>query len=100
MKPGIRLRTTPRGISPPQEQTASNLDLVLVSTVHVPCSELSHLPLLTALAIVGDIWGFAWEADAVARSLRDGKLESEHMPLSETLLMMEVSECHASALPS
>ncbi|GAA5880922.1 hypothetical protein JCM16303_005176 [Sporobolomyces ruberrimus] len=38
----------------------------------------------------GDIWGFAWEADAVARSLRDGKLESEHMPLNETLLMMEV----------
>jgi len=38
----------------------------------------------------GNILGFAWEADEVARCLRDGKLESERMTLSETVLMMEV----------
>ncbi|GAA5836721.1 hypothetical protein JCM9279_007636 [Rhodotorula babjevae] len=37
-----------------------------------------------------DIWGFGWEADEVARCLRDGKKESERMPLRETLLMMQV----------
>ncbi|GAA5984692.1 hypothetical protein JCM10908_003462 [Rhodotorula pacifica] len=36
------------------------------------------------------IWGFAWEADEVARCLRDGKKESDRMPLRETLLMMQV----------
>ncbi|GJN93159.1 hypothetical protein Rhopal_006206-T1 [Rhodotorula paludigena] len=38
----------------------------------------------------GGIWGFAWEADEVARCLRDGKKESDRMPLRETLLMMQV----------
>ncbi|GAA5950231.1 hypothetical protein JCM21900_003517 [Sporobolomyces salmonicolor] len=38
----------------------------------------------------GNIWGFAWEADEVARCLRDGKKESDRMPLRETVLMMEV----------
>ncbi|ORY88343.1 NAD-binding protein [Leucosporidium creatinivorum] len=38
----------------------------------------------------GGIWGFAWEADEVARCLRDGKKESERMPLRDTVLMMEV----------
>ncbi|BGP51127.1 hypothetical protein JCM10450v2_007056 [Rhodotorula kratochvilovae] len=38
----------------------------------------------------GGIWGFAWEADEVARCIRDGKKESEQMPLRETLLMMQV----------
>lgn len=38
----------------------------------------------------GGIWGFAWEADEVARCLRDGKTESERMPLRDTILMMEV----------
>lgn len=39
----------------------------------------------------GDCWGFVWEADEVARCLRDGKKESDRMPLRETLLMMQVS---------
>ncbi|BGP19505.1 hypothetical protein JCM10213_006325 [Rhodosporidiobolus nylandii] len=38
----------------------------------------------------GNIWGFAWEADEVARCLRDGKKESERMPLRETVLQMQV----------
>ncbi|GAA5964088.1 hypothetical protein JCM3765_000899 [Sporobolomyces pararoseus] len=38
----------------------------------------------------GNIWGFAWEADEVARCLRDGKKESDRMPLNETVRMMEV----------
>ncbi|KWU44608.1 NAD(P)-binding protein [Rhodotorula sp. JG-1b] len=38
----------------------------------------------------GGIWGFAWEADEVARCLRDGKKESDRMPLRESLLMMQV----------
>lgn len=38
----------------------------------------------------GGIWGFAWEADEVARCLRDAKKESERMPLRESLLMMQV----------
>lgn len=38
----------------------------------------------------GDIWGFAWEADEVARCIRDGKLQSARMPLRETVLQMEV----------
>lgn len=37
----------------------------------------------------GGIWGFAWEADECARQIRDGKIESERMPLNQTLLMME-----------
>lgn len=41
----------------------------------------------------GGIWGFAWEADEVARCLRDGKKESDRMPLRETLLMMQVRAC-------
>lgn len=40
----------------------------------------------------GGIWGFGWEADEVARCLRDGKKESDRMPLRETLLMMQVSQ--------
>ncbi|GAA5968642.1 hypothetical protein JCM11641_007709 [Rhodosporidiobolus odoratus] len=38
----------------------------------------------------GNIWGFAWEADEVARCLRDGKKESDRMPLRETILQMQV----------
>ncbi|BGO94997.1 hypothetical protein NBRC10512_006538 [Rhodotorula toruloides] len=38
----------------------------------------------------GGIWGFAWEADEVARCIRDGRKESDRMPLRETLLMMQV----------
>nr|UXV25320.1 A0956 protein [Curvibasidium rogersii] len=38
----------------------------------------------------GDIWGFAWEADEVARCVRDGKKQSARMPLRETVLQMEV----------
>ncbi|KAK4699161.1 hypothetical protein P7C70_g7104, partial [Phenoliferia sp. Uapishka_3] len=37
----------------------------------------------------GGIWGFAWEADEVARCIRDGKKESDRMPLRETVLMMQ-----------
>ncbi|GAA6060466.1 hypothetical protein JCM10212_000894 [Sporobolomyces blumeae] len=37
----------------------------------------------------GNVWGFAWEADEVARCLRDGKKESDRMPLNETVLMMD-----------
>ncbi|EAS37166.3 dimeric dihydrodiol dehydrogenase [Coccidioides immitis RS] len=36
--------------------------------------------------------GMYWEADEVARCLRDGKLESETMPLSESLVIMEVMD--------
>ncbi|KAM0746127.1 NAD-binding protein [Meredithblackwellia eburnea MCA 4105] len=38
----------------------------------------------------GDITGYSWEADEVARCIRDKKLESDRMPLRETVLMMEV----------
>jgi len=38
----------------------------------------------------GGIWGFAWEADEVARCIRDGKLQSARMPLRETVLQMDV----------
>ncbi|SCV69192.1 BQ2448_2212 [Microbotryum intermedium] len=38
----------------------------------------------------GNILGYAWQADEVARCLRDGKLESERMPLRDTVLMMQV----------
>ncbi|GAA6009753.1 hypothetical protein JCM10207_004181 [Rhodosporidiobolus poonsookiae] len=38
----------------------------------------------------GGIWGFAGEADEVARCLRDGKTESDRMPLRETILQMQV----------
>lgn len=39
-------------------------------------------------------WGMGmfWEADECARCLRDGKLESEGMPLGESLEMMRVME--------
>jgi predicted dehydrogenase len=36
--------------------------------------------------------GMFWEADECARCLRDGKKESETLPLSESILMMEVME--------
>ncbi|GAA5990641.1 hypothetical protein JCM10908_003166 [Rhodotorula pacifica] len=35
-------------------------------------------------------WGFAYEADEVARCLRDGKTESDLLPLRESLLMIQV----------
>lgn len=35
-------------------------------------------------------FGLHWEADAVARSLRDGEKENPHMPHVETLLEMKV----------
>lgn len=38
----------------------------------------------------GGMRGCAWEADDVARCIRDGKKESERMPLRESLLMMQV----------
>ncbi|TDL29856.1 NAD(P)-binding protein [Rickenella mellea] len=34
--------------------------------------------------------GLHWEADAVARSIRDGRLENEKMPISETILTMGI----------
>lgn len=33
-----------------------------------------------------------WEADACARCLRDGKTESEVMPLEESVTIMEVMD--------
>lgn len=36
------------------------------------------------------IWGWAYEADEVAKCIRDGKTESDVMPLRETILMMQV----------
>ncbi|KAJ5383292.1 hypothetical protein N7517_001203 [Penicillium concentricum] len=36
--------------------------------------------------------GMYWEADEVARCLRDGKLESEGMPLEESIVIMEVMD--------
>ncbi|GAA5907434.1 hypothetical protein JCM6882_003861 [Rhodosporidiobolus microsporus] len=38
----------------------------------------------------GGIWGFAWEADEVARCIRDGKKESDRMPLRESILTMQI----------
>jgi predicted dehydrogenase len=42
------------------------------------------------LSFAGGIWGMAFEADEVARCLRDGKKESDRMPLRETILQMQV----------
>ncbi|EEH43280.1 uncharacterized protein PADG_08100 [Paracoccidioides brasiliensis Pb18] len=36
--------------------------------------------------------GMYWEADEVARCVRDGKLESETMPLEESLVIMDVMD--------
>jgi len=36
--------------------------------------------------------GMFWEADEVARCLRDGKKESDTLPLSESIVIMEVME--------
>ncbi|EED15049.1 dimeric dihydrodiol dehydrogenase, putative [Talaromyces stipitatus ATCC 10500] len=36
--------------------------------------------------------GMYWEADEVARCLRDGKLESERMPWEESIVIMEVMD--------
>ncbi|KAM0746128.1 NAD-binding protein [Meredithblackwellia eburnea MCA 4105] len=36
----------------------------------------------------GGMFGFAWEADEVARCIRDGKKGSDRMPIRETVLMM------------
>jgi hypothetical protein len=33
-----------------------------------------------------------WEADECARCIREGKLESEDLPLQESLVMMEVMD--------
>lgn len=37
-------------------------------------------------------WGFFREADAVAKDIRDGKLEDDTMPLKETIRMMELMD--------
>jgi len=42
--------------------------------------------------IPGGGYGMFWEADGAARALRDGKLESETIPLSESLMIMEVMD--------
>jgi predicted dehydrogenase len=36
--------------------------------------------------------GMFWEADEVARCLRDGKKESEGLPLDESIVIMEVMD--------
>jgi hypothetical protein len=36
--------------------------------------------------------GMFWEADEVARCVRDGKLESETMPWQESIVIMEVMD--------
>lgn len=36
--------------------------------------------------------GLFWEADAVARSLRDGEKENKRMPHDETLLEMQLMD--------
>ncbi|KAK4057407.1 hypothetical protein OIO90_001476 [Microbotryomycetes sp. JL221] len=38
----------------------------------------------------GNIWGMAWEADQVAKCVMNGKLESDKMPLRDTILMSQV----------
>lgn len=38
----------------------------------------------------GNMRGYAWEADEVARCISDGKKESERLLLRESLLMMQV----------
>ncbi|GAA5853313.1 hypothetical protein JCM8547_000281 [Rhodosporidiobolus lusitaniae] len=38
----------------------------------------------------GNIWGFAWEADEVARCIKAGKKESDRLPIRRTVLMMKV----------
>jgi hypothetical protein len=40
----------------------------------------------------GNGHGMYWEADEVARCLRDGKLESEGMPWEESIVIMEVMD--------
>ncbi|OJJ44182.1 hypothetical protein ASPZODRAFT_135670 [Penicilliopsis zonata CBS 506.65] len=40
----------------------------------------------------GNGHGMYWEADEVARCLRDGKLESESMPWEESIVIMEVMD--------
>lgn len=60
----------------------------------VPCSESGdpatiqdvHMP------IPGGARGMFWEADEVARCLRDGKLESETLPWDESITIMEVMD--------
>jgi hypothetical protein len=42
--------------------------------------------------IVNQQRGMWWEADEVARCIRDGKVESEHMPLAESVAMMHVMD--------
>jgi len=34
--------------------------------------------------------GLNWEADAVARDIRDGRIENERMPHQDTLLTMSI----------
>lgn len=36
--------------------------------------------------------GFFYEADAVARCIRDGKTECEYMPLEESLMILEAAD--------
>ncbi|PLB45370.1 NAD(P)-binding protein [Aspergillus steynii IBT 23096] len=40
----------------------------------------------------GDAMGMFWEADEVARCLRDGKLESDTLPWEESIVIMEVMD--------
>lgn len=44
------------------------------------------------VAIPGDGKGMFWEADEVARCLRDGRLESESLPWEESIAIMEVMD--------
>jgi hypothetical protein len=42
--------------------------------------------------IVNEKRGLWWEADEVARCVRDGRAESQHMPLAESVVMMKVMD--------
>ncbi|KWU44680.1 NAD(P)-binding protein [Rhodotorula sp. JG-1b] len=53
-------------------------------------SDMDHKSTTYDFVMPKGTWGFAYEADEVARCLRDGKKESDIIPLRETILQMQI----------
>lgn len=58
-------------------------------------SDMEHKSTTYDFVMPKGTWGFAYEADEVARCLRDGKKESDIIPLRETILQMQVRRSRA-----
>ena len=93
---GLRVDTDPNGRTPAIRISGTKGEIQVAHPAYLPRSfrvikknaagEVEERE--EKFDIPGGGGGMFWEADAAGRALRDGKLESEGMPLEESLLVM------------